>query len=128
MDQIKDLDVYCRQLVEDGLLREAVSADGIRELEITDEGRCLVSPGERLVVPTTKQVIYTQLREKERSRLFLQEQIMDILRPGTAFLSTIQIKERLGRDIDIPELHSVLFHLLGARELWACGPLYGRAE
>jgi hypothetical protein len=124
MEQIPDVDVYCTQLHEDGLLEKVISPDSIVEFQLSTIGRSIVDTM-KLNVPPTKYMIYNQLRIKERNNLLLRDTIYKIIKDAKIFLCLLEIKSLYCDTLTIPELSSVLYGLLYAEKITVCGPLYG---
>ena len=124
MEQIPDMDVYCTQLHEDGLLEKVTSSESIVEFQLSPIGRSIVDTM-KLSVPPTKYMIYNQLRIKERNNLLLRDTIYKIIKDAKIFLCLLEIKSLYCDTLTIPELSSVLYGLLYTEKITVCGPLYG---
>ena len=124
MEQIPDVDVYCTQLHEDGLLEKVISPDSIVEFQLSPIGRSIVDTM-KLNVPPTKYMIYNQLRIKERNNFLLRDTIYKIIKDAKIFLCLLEIKSLYCDTLTIPELSSVLYGLLFTEKITVCGPLYG---
>lgn len=122
MEQVKDLELYCTQLVEDGLLETTMSPDGIEEYRLSDNGRSIV-PSDRLVIPPTKQAIYGQLKSRELRNAQLRRKILTLLHPG--YMSLLQIQHGLGSATQLAEVSSILCGLICTGKVDVCGPLFG---
>ena len=124
MEQIPDVDVYCAQLHEDGLLEKVKSPNSIVEFQLSSTGRLLVDQN-TLNVPQTKYTIYNQLRTKERTNAILRETIYTILSDQKRFICLLEVRSLMIDPISIAELSSVLYGLLYKNKIVVCGPLYG---
>lgn len=122
MEQVKNMELYCAQLVEDGLLDRHLSPEGIEEYSLSAAGRSIV-PSDRLVIPTTKQTIYVQLKSREIRNMHLRRRIVALLRPG--YMTLLQIHHLLGDNLTLAEVSSVLYGLMCTNQVDVCGPLYG---
>ena len=127
MEQIPDVDVYCTQLHEDGLLEKVTSPNSIVEFQLSPIGRSIVETM-TLNVPPTKYMIYNQLRIKERNNALLRDTIFTIIKKAKMFLCVLEIKSLSSDTLTIQELSSVLYGLLYTGKITVCGPLYGVAE
>ena len=125
MEQIPDVDVYCTQLHEDGLLEKITSPSSIVEFQLSPIGRSIADTTTTLNVPPTKYTIYNQLRIKERNNAVLRDTIYNIIKEAQHFLCLLEIQSLAGDSLTIPELSSVLYGLLYTEKISVCGPLYG---
>jgi hypothetical protein len=124
MEQIPDVDIYCAQLHEDGLLEQVNSPNSIVEFQLSPTGRLLVDTNP-LNVPHTKYTIYNQLRSKERANALLRDTIYMILSDRKSFIGLLEVRSLMTPPISIAELSSVLYGLLFKNKIVVCGPLYG---
>jgi hypothetical protein len=124
MEQIPDVEVYCAQLHEDGLLELAESPNNIVEFQLSSTGRLLVDKN-TLNVSQTKYTIYNQLRTKERANALLRNTIYTILSNRNRFICLLEVRSLMNDPISIAELSSVLYGLLYKNKIVVCGPLYG---
>jgi hypothetical protein len=125
MEQIIDVDVYCRQLHEDGMLDKSTSTTGIEEYRLSSTGRDIVQGTTKLDVPATKYTIFHQLRSKEHKNAVLRSELYTILKDSKRFMCLLEIHAILKGKLSIPELSSVLYGLLFQNKISVCGPLYG---
>jgi hypothetical protein len=125
MEQVIDVDVYCRQLHEDGMLEKTTSVSGIEEYRLSSTGRDIVQGTTKLNVPTTKYAIFQQLRSKEHKNALLRSELYILLRDSRRFMCMLEIHTILKGKLSIPELSSVLYGLLFQEKISVCGPLYG---
>jgi hypothetical protein len=124
MEQIPDVDMYCTQLYEDGLLEKVTTQDNIVEFQLSPIGRSIVDTTP-LSVPPTKYIIYKQLRAKERNNAMNRDRVYTIIKDSQIFLCLLEIQALAGDILTIPELSSVLYGLLYTKQIIMCGPLYG---
>ena len=124
MEQIPDVEIYCAQLHEDGLLEQVKAPNSIVEFQLSPTGRLIIDKS-MLSVPPTKYTIYNQLRKKERVNALLRDTIYTIIVERKRFICLFEIRSLMRSPISIPELSSVLYGLLYTDKIVVCGPLYG---
>lgn len=124
MEQMPDIDVYCTQLYEDGLLEKVDTSNNVVEFQLSSTGRSVVEH-EQLSVPPTKYMIYNQLRTKEQTNAKLRDTIYGIIKDSGRFHCLLEIQAMSPISLTIPELSSILFGLLYTEKILVCGPLYG---
>jgi hypothetical protein len=126
MEQIRDLNMFCQQLSEDGLLERNITSHGIVEFSLTNRGRDIVEQC-AIVVPVTKYTIFHQLRTKELKNYENRKCVLDLIQSSVFCLSLLQIRLKMSPNnkMEIAELSSVLFGLLDMDHIYVCGPLYG---
>jgi hypothetical protein len=128
MEQTRDLNMFCHQLFEDGLLDKMITPIGIVEFSLSAKGRTIVI-GSNMTVPVTKYTIFHQLRNKEVRNYETRNAILLLLQSSSWYLSLLQIRElSTMNDIEIAELSSVLYGLLDTGHIYICGPLFGSKE
>jgi hypothetical protein len=127
MEQMPDIEVYCIQLYEDGLLEKVESPNNILEFQLSETGRSVVV-GANVCVPPTKYTIYNQLRTKERTNAMLRETIYTVVALHGRFKCLLEIQSLSPIPLTIPEVSSVLYGLLYTDKIIICGPLYGQRE
>ena len=126
MEQMPDIDTYCTQLYEDGLLEKVQTANSIIEFQLSETGRSVITSGQTLSVPPTKYTIYNQLRLKEKNNAALRDAVCTVLRSDAGrFKCVLEIQTLTSSSLTIPELSSVLYGLLYTNKIVICGPLYG---
>jgi hypothetical protein len=125
MEQVLDIDRYCQQLHEDGMLEKTTSTAGIEEYHLTSTGRDIVQGTNKLNVPATKYAIFQQLRSKEYKNALLRIEIEKLIRDSGRYVCMLEIQSMLVSKLSIPELSSVLYGLLFQDKIRVCGPLFG---
>ena len=125
MEQVIDIDTYCRQLHEDGMLDKTTTPAGIEEYRLTPIGRDIVQGTTRLNVPATKYAIFHQLRVKEHKNAISRSELSTLIQKSGRFLCMLEIHSMLKGTLSIPELSSVLYGLLFQNKIRVCGPLFG---
>jgi hypothetical protein len=125
MEQMPDIEVYCTQLFEDGLLERVESDTSIIEYRLSATGRSLIIEHTPLGVPPTKYTIYNQLRTKERNNALLRDTIFAVIQANGRFKCLLEIQALSRISLTLPELSSVLYGLLYTGKIIVCGPLYG---
>jgi len=124
MEQIPQLELYCLQLHEDGLLEQVPTESGVVEYQLTDTGRSIVTP-KILRVSPTKYTIFQQLRKKEDIHARLGLWMYTTIQNSPHYLSLLQLQDLAETPLTLPVLSSVLYGLLYHGKITACGPLYG---
>ena len=125
MEQVPDMNLQCLQLLEDGLLETVPSPSGIVEYQLTATGREIINSATVLHVPSTKYIIYNQLRIKEKDHAILTHLTLHTILDNKTFLCILELRHFLPTTITIPQLSSVLYGLLNSGKICLCGPLFG---
>lgn len=127
MEQVGNMDVYCKQLCEDGMLEESVTTQGIVEYSLTDSGRKIIEANaQKVTVPSTKITIFRQLKIREQRNVSLRNQVQRAMASlDGRFVCILEMQSLLGEHVSIPELSSILCGLIWRGHILSCGVLYG---
>ena len=127
MEQIGNMDVYCNQLCEDGMLEKSITSQGIVEYSLTSQGRQIIEVHTRkLIVPSTKLAVFRQLKFREQRNLSLRNRVQHAMTAlDGRFVCILEIQSLLGEHVSVPELSSILCGLILSGHILSCGVLYG---
>ena len=131
MQQIPEIQVYCEQLQEEGLLvpfRGSTSGEyNTVEYELSDIGKQLVGNVKVQLCPA-KAAVLDNLRNLERKVATVRSYIVEQIRKSPHMLSIIQLQDLISEKFEptsIAEVHSYVYGLLFNGDIISCGPLFG---